>query len=188
MKGLWCYYLRRWSPQYCAELIKRCEKYNFETAVVGAHEVQTEVRRSRIKFIPSSDPDFRDVFNDLWLMAIEANQGWFGSHISRLEFFQLTEYQESDRGEYKTHHDVFWITNNEYHRKLSCTVQLTDSTAYEGGNFELIDGQAELPKAEDLRTQGTAFFFPSFINHKVNPVTKGTRYSLVAWFEGPKWR
>jgi len=44
------------------------------------------------------------------------------------------------------------------------------------------------PNAEQLKTQGTALIFPSFIVHKVNPVTKGTRHSLVAWIEGPKWR
>ena len=32
---------------------------------------------------------------------------------------------------------------------------------------------------------GTAIVFPSFMRHKVAPVTKGRRRSLVGWFLGP---
>ena len=45
----------------------------------------------------------------------------------------------------------------------------------------------EYPNKEEMRTQGTAIFLPSFINHAALPVTKGTRYSLAVWFEGPKF-
>ena len=36
--------------------------------------------------------------------------------------------------------------------------------------------------------QGTAIFFPSYMEHAVVPVTKGTRYSLVCWVLGPNFR
>jgi predicted 2-oxoglutarate/Fe(II)-dependent dioxygenase YbiX len=45
----------------------------------------------------------------------------------------------------------------------------------------------QYPDKEEIRTQGTAVFLPSFIPHAALPVTKGTRYSLAVWFEGPKW-
>ena len=52
---------------------------------------------------------------------------------------------------------------------------------YEGGNFEF-RGMGE---EECLEGEGTVIVFPSFNWHQVTPVTKGTRYSLVAWFVGP---
>ena len=36
--------------------------------------------------------------------------------------------------------------------------------------------------------QGQAVFFASFIKHRVAPVTRGVRKSLVMWFGGPPLR
>jgi len=65
-------------------------------------------------------------------------------------------------------------------RKLSMSVLLNDD--YEGGNFQM-HGQ----KKDDtlIQGEGSIIVFPSFIDHQVTPVTKGTRYSLVTWFVGP---
>jgi len=66
--------------------------------------------------------------------------------------------------------------------------QLSSPEEYEGGEFEMQPLHLNAPAQEHLRTQGTVLVFPSFVVHKVNPITKGTRHSLVAWMEGPKWR
>lgn len=189
MNGMWGYFMRKWSPEYCAEIIKKSEKYDWETGVVGNSQVDYNIRKSRVKFIQSDNPDFKDMFNDLWLMAIQANQQFFNFHITRLNFIQIGEYDSSIQGEYKKHHDVFWVNNDlSYHRKLSCSIQLSDPNDYIGGDLILdLDG-FETPSASDLRQQGTVIFFPSFIPHQVTPVVYGKRHSLVAWFEGPKWR
>ena len=52
---------------------------------------------------------------------------------------------------------------------------------FEGGDFEIYGEESELPK-------GSVIVFPSFIEHRVAPVIKGTRYSLVAWFVGPPFK
>lgn len=186
---MWGYFMRKWSPEYCAEIIKKSEKYVWETGVVGNSQVDYNIRKSRVKFIQSDNPDFKDMFTDLWLMALEANQKFFNFHITRLNFVQIGEYDSSIQGEYKKHHDVFWINNDlMHHRKLSCSIQLSNPNDYLGGDLVLdLDG-SESPLASDLRQQGTVIFFPSFIPHQVTPVVYGKRYSLVAWFEGPKWR
>ena len=36
--------------------------------------------------------------------------------------------------------------------------------------------------------QGHAIIFASFLNHRVNPVTRGVRQSLVCWFGGKPFR
>jgi PKHD-type hydroxylase len=69
-------------------------------------------------------------------------------------------------------------------RKLSMTVQLTDAAEYEGGDLEFHDDTD--PRRQ--RLLGTATIFPSYVAHRVTPVTSGTRRSLVAWACGPTFR
>jgi PKHD-type hydroxylase len=76
-------------------------------------------------------------------------------------------------------------------RKISMTVNLTDETAYEGGDLMLDLGDHTTRgkyKVEDAREQGTIIIFPSFLHHCVSPVTSGTRYSLVMWSLGEPWK
>ena len=191
MNGEWCYFKSYFNADYCNQIIRDLEVVEFQRSAVGFGESaieDTSVRRSRVKFINTSDWRFSYIFEELWKTAISANKDFFDFHISKLDFFQFTEYSASNLGEYKRHQDVFWMNDDpKYHRKLSCVIQLSDPLAYDGGDFELFDVQST-PNKEDIRLQGTVIFFPSFIFHQVNPVTRGTRYSIVAWFEGPKWR
>jgi PKHD-type hydroxylase len=69
-------------------------------------------------------------------------------------------------------------------RKLSMTIQLSDPAEYEGGQLEF-HGVADMPGA---RGRGSAVAFPSFLSHRVSPVTRGLRRSLVAWAYGPAYR
>jgi PKHD-type hydroxylase len=162
-----------------------------QEALVGTNQtthLNTDSRRSKIRFIYAGDWRFNYVFDELWKMALSANNDFFNLHLSRLNFIQLAEYDASYQGEYKEHHDVFWLNGDPfYHRKLSCIIQLSDPNTYEGGDFEITDAETA-PNVNDMRQQGTGIFFPSLIRHKANPVTKGTRYSIAAWFDGPKWR
>ena len=192
MNGEWCIFNNRWSSEYCDSIVKRTEKYSFYQAHIGNDKegvVDVSGRKSRVKFIHHTDQDFKDVFNDLWLAVSEANEKYFKFHISKLDSFQLTEYNAEYLGEYKKHKDVFWLNNDPYyHRKLSCVVQLTNPQLYTGGDLVLEDLEGGYPNIEQVRNQGSITYFPSFVSHAVTPVTSGIRHSLVAWFDGPKWR
>ena len=62
-----------------------------------------------------------------------------------------------------------------------------DSTEYEGGDFEIsvnTPTNNTIHKVEALQKKGSIVVFPSFVWHRVTPVTKGTRYSLVSWYLG----
>lgn len=190
MKGEWCYFNSYFSPEQCDNILELAKDIPAIPAPVGlaGNDINEEIRKSKVKFIHKENPNFSFLFDDLWKMAIKANDEWFGIHISRLNFIQLAEYDSSYGGEYKVHHDVFWTNEDPYyHRKLTAVIQLTNPREYEGGDLEIIDA-AEKPNPMDLRNQGTATFFPSCLYHKANPVTRGTRYSIACWFEGPKWR
>ena len=75
-------------------------------------------------------------------------------------------------------------------RKLSLTLQLTDKTKYEGGDFQfkwIEDSKKDLLNVitvDDAKDIGTVIIFPSFIHHQVSPITKGKRESLVNWSIG----
>jgi PKHD-type hydroxylase len=69
-------------------------------------------------------------------------------------------------------------------RKLSMSVQLCGEDEYAGGDLEL----CACPELDSRRRRGTIIVFPSFLAHRVTPVTQGTRYSLVAWAHGPPFK
>jgi PKHD-type hydroxylase len=83
--------------------------------------------------------------------------------------------------------------NNPEHgkiRKLSMTCQLTDGSEYQGGELEfdfrnydphMRDESKHLRQAKEILPKGSIIVFPSFVWHRVKPVTKGVRYSLVMW-------
>lgn len=190
MRGEWCYFKQAFPPEVCKQILELGLQLPVQDATLGVEgkNVDTQYRKSKVRFISKSDPNFTFLFDSMWKMAIQANDEWFKFHVTKMDYIQLAEYDASYQGEYKKHHDVFWINNDsEYHRKLSAVVQLTDPSTYEGGNLELYE-LSQYPDATEMRQQGTAIFFPSMIYHAATPVTRGTRYSLACWFDGPKWR
>ena len=99
---------------------------------------------------------------------------------------QFGEYDAEYGGKYDWHHDVNWINEKNFDRKLSIVVQLSNPDTYKGGDFEF--SEVESPKNEDWSKQGSILVFPSYLTHRVTEVTEGTRYSLVSWVRGPRWR
>ena len=80
-----------------------------------------------------------------------------------------TKYLSSEEGFYNWHEDITWCNDNMFQRKLSFSVQLSDSDDYEGGDL-IFDLPPELcPPKETVRKQGTIIIFPSFVRHMVTP-------------------
>ena len=189
MRGEWCYFKNHFTPEECKSILEMGLLLPAQEAKLGPDgEAQHDNwRKSKIRFIKKEHTQFEWLFDRMWKMAIRANDDYFDFHLSKIDYMQLAEYDSAYQGEYKKHHDVFWMNNDpKYHRKVSAVVQLTDPSEYEGGNFEVFADQK--PNADELRTQGTAIFIPSFLEHQATPVTSGVRYSLACWFDGPKFR
>jgi PKHD-type hydroxylase len=188
MKGEWCYFKSYLNPTTCDQLVNNVLTRPAVSGTVGrGQQVVESVRRSKVRFIGPQDPELGFFFDVLWRVALQANRDWFNFHLTKLDFFQIAEYRAEEQGEYRRHHDVFWVNDTDYHRKLSCIIQLSDPSDYEGGDLTFYDVN-QYPDAADLRAKGTVVFFPSFVSHAAVPLTRGTRYSLAAWFEGPKFR
>ena len=115
---------------------------------------------------------------------MEANDKFFQFDLwGMTEGLQFTEYSAPD-GQYDYHTDSMYNSNI---RKLSASIQLSNPNDYEGGDLRLYN-QNETIDADAIRQQGTVVMFPSFIEHQAEKVTKGKRYSLAAWWDGPCWR
>ena len=109
---------------------------------------------------------------------VEANKNW-GYDIQRLEQVQMSQYGIG--GHYNWHMDSKKPVNNEQ-RKLSISILLNED--FEGGGLEIESNKDE----NVLKYQGDIVVFPSFLQHRVLPVTDGTRYAAVSWAYGPTFR
>ena len=107
----------------------------------------------------------------------------FNFQFDRLEDpLQIIRYRPSERVDW--HIDCGGSESNGGRRKLSMTVQLSHGNEYDGGNLEFMGKQLH-PFA---RERGTMVSFPSFLSHRVTEVTRGLRYSLVAFADGSPFR
>jgi PKHD-type hydroxylase len=178
-------------PEICDKVIEMGNNLQLQDANIGFEsniQVDKDYRRSKIGWIQPWMPEWGGTFGYLHHLFQEANQNAFGFDLWSLREIQFTHYQADNEGTYDWHTDLHWLDEKPVHRKLSMVVQLSNPEDYEGGDLELRPPVKGSPDPKILRKRGTAICFPSMVEHRVTPVTKGERYSLVAWFEGPKFR
>lgn len=122
------------------------------------------------------------IFHRLATAINDINKQFFQFDLTGMEQgLQFTRYTAPGE-HYDWHIDKGYGTAS---RKLSLSVQLTDPDEYKGGELELMFGR----KAQKVpRQRGLVSFFPSYVLHRVRPVTQGTRHSLVAWISGPSFK
>lgn len=141
----------------------------------------TSVRRTRVSWLYNSEKDSW-LFEKLSDLVTNTNCRHY--HFDLTGFYeaaQLTNYVSSDHGTYDWHTD----RGPGPHRKLSIVVQLSDPCDYDGGELQL----HHATHIETVRKQrGFVTIFPSYILHRVTPVTRGTRQSVVLWVHGPNFR
>jgi len=161
------------SPEKCQDII---DSFRLDKGRQAETPTAKEHRKNHIHPIPFTE-DSQWLFELIADRVGRANMVEFQFNVSGLyNDLQLLEYNEGDH--YDWHIDIG--PGEAAYRKLSVIIQLTDPEEYEGGEVVFNAGtERDLP-----RDQGQIAVFPSFILHKVNPVTKGTRYSLVTWAQG----
>lgn len=172
-----------WIDEFCNHVEKT---YSAQDAMVGYDDEaeKTSYRESEVRWVDTQAE--AQMSQMLWTYIDRANRDAFDIDVRYLNQVQYTTYYGDKKGHYHWHHDVDWRSTQPFHRKLSVTVQLSDPNEYEGGDFEFDGDIDQLPP--EHKEKGTVLVFPSFYRHRVKPITKGIRKSLVAWFEGPHWR
>ena len=108
------------------------------------------------------------------------------------DFSEACQYTKYKKGQYYDWHYDSWdqpysnINNKNFFqkiRKLSVTISLSDPREYKGGvlEFQLPGKKPIIRKCKEILPKGSIVVFPSHIWHRVSPVTKGERKSLVVW-------
>ena len=175
------------TPEQCKMIIEagRAEPKNNagvgnEKGIKGGH-VDTNTRTSHISWIPFSK--MKDMYKDLDKIMQATNRNHFGFEGMTInEMAQYTEYPEGGFYEWHVDNDV----NCQHEppvRKISMTLLLSPESEFEGGDLELM-AEGKVAKIK----QGHAVFFASFIRHRVKPVIRGRRQSLVMWFGGTPFK
>ena len=187
MRGEWCYFESHFSKQECEDIIAKAKNLPTEKGRTGNASAGefTDIRRSKVSWIHSSTPELAHYFDRVDKLARWGNKDWFNFHLTNLPSLQFTEYDSAYGGKYGKHVDVFWISKNPTHRKLSIVINLSDPQDYTGADFMMYGVNSRPPDV--IKKQGSVLLFPSFIEHEVTPITSGIRYSLVGWYEGPQW-
>lgn len=142
-----------------------------------------DVRRSKIAWIkPEVNTEF--IFFKLSQALNKLNDAYFKYDLTGMEDLQFSEYDASYQGMYKNHTDDGFEAHG---RKLSFSLQLSAPEDYDGG--DLLIYRFRLDQSHAVKKQkGLLAAFPSHSIHEVTPVTRGTRYTLVGWVHGPRWR
>jgi PKHD-type hydroxylase len=141
------------------------------------------IRKSEVSWIKYDDADW--VYDRLAFVCRRLNSEYYQFDLHGfVEDFQFTIYYGDENGHYDWHIDRN-ASNIGSPRKLSLVLQLSDPTDYEGGSLEI--WSANQPDAVK-KERGYIAAFPSYVLHRVTPVTKGIRRSLVVWVAGPQFK
>lgn len=151
--------------------------------------VDKEIRRSKISFHTPTDENTW-IFLRLNSIIETMNNRWYNFDVNGYEMFQYTEYHDYHQGHYDWHCDMFLgnksLEASTETRKLSLTFLLNDPTKdFEGGELQF--GHENDHESAAMK-RGSIVLFPSWMLHRVTPVTRGVRKSIVVWVLGPKFR
>ena len=171
------------------------------------HEFKEFTLKKRQAF--TIDPKLGPVARDEWRKSkiIWLNENWiykellkyislanknagYNFVLKEAEPIQYTRYDSDNY--YHWHIDQTLESDKPDSRKMSICINLTDPDEFEGGDFwvskpHVVADKTEKIRLDFMRKRGSAVVFPSFVFHRVAPVTKGTRHSLVCWVRGPLW-
>lgn len=139
------------------------------------------VRNTRISWIEQSQ-ETNWLFQRLVGATSSINQQAYCFELSALESLQYTVYAAGEGSRYDWHVDH---GRTPRRRKLSLVLQLSAPTDYEGCELQIY-ASTQIDTAP--KTRGTLIAFPSYVLHRVTPITAGIRKSLVMWCSGPRFR
>ena len=188
---------KRIPDHICNKIIRHGISLQPKTAVIRESDVDEKLRKSNVSWFHT------ERWIGKWIIdgakQVCRQVGW---DITWPESIQFTVYNAPD-GHYSWHQDCYGLDNSEYansenmnsrQRKVSIVSNITDPSEYEGGELEIIDPTVspDAPMEDKIvkvsKERGQVCVFPSFLYHRVTPITKGTRYSLVCWLRGPEYK
>lgn len=177
----------RFTNQECDKIIGLTKQYYPSSASVGGSKdnskIAREVRSAKI-FVLENDEENKWIYEKISNIVSVVNTLHFDYDISGITHgVQLIEYSSDTeiQGHYNWHVDA---GNGEpAHRKISISTQLSGPNDYQGCEL-LINNHAH--EVVGSKERGSVHLFPSYMLHKVAPITSGIRYALVIWIHGSR--
>ena len=173
------------SPKQCQMVIDKGMSLKSEEAKVGMGQrpgggYDPDKRITTISWIPFKE--MPEMYRDIEMNMLQANNNHFGFKRMQLtEPGQFTHYPTGGFYDWHMDNDIIGKLQPPV-RKISMTLLLSDPSTFEGGELEFMS-KGKTAKLE----QGQAMFFASWLQHRVKPVIRGERSSLVMWFGGPSF-
>jgi PKHD-type hydroxylase len=151
-------------------------------AMIGGGQHKPNIRRSRVSWLELSEQT-QWLFSRVFSLAHAANTeaGWDFEIVGPSRSLQLAEYDDVELGTFDWHLDIG--SGKAAARKISVAIEI--ESAEEGGVLQFRPGS--MPRSVPKRP-GLATVFPAYLPHRLTPVTRGRRLSLVAWICGPQFR
>lgn len=166
-------------------IIQLCESIDLERGLVNKG-YESKARSSLVNFHrPNEENNW--LFEKLFKTTDILNNRFYGYNLTGFESFQYTVYNQTDYFDW--HLDMNFgkeetLLETSLPRKMSFSLLLSDPNDFEGG--ELIIDTGEPITTE--KVFGRVYCFPSFVRHRISPITSGVRKSLVWWALGPKFK
>ena len=202
----YCWYFKSAVPsRICDLIIKQGLAQNESMARTGGLLENKKLTKDEIKHIKRKRHSDITWLNDPWIYrelhpyVHEANKqagwnfDWERSESCQFTKYKLNQYYDWHTDGWSKPYNKPYTLNHGKVRKLSMTCQLTDGSEYEGGELEfdfrnydpnMRDESKHVKQVKQILPKGSIVVFPSFVWHRVKPITKGTRYSLVMWSLG----
>lgn len=186
----WVYWDDAFTDEELERIVLYCESFDLEQGTLLDTKVKEEVEKHRVSDVRfhERNPENAWIFDRLNFAIQAVNEKFYNFDLNGYSKFQYTTYDSEKNGHYDWHMDTSVgrtpIDDIEM-RKLSLTLLLNDT--FKGGEFCINLGSEKNADFPPMK-KGRIILFPSFMNHRVQPVTMGTRRSLVVWVLGPKFR
>ena len=182
-------------PDVCESIVKDCKQNILKEATIYGSDKKgrddPEIRKTSVHFIKDKDNEINEL---AWHFLREANKIQFNYNLEYFQAIQFAEYK--DGGFYGWHQDASGIDPDNETRKLSLTLVLSNPDNFEGGELQFYNGGRPMEDmgeitgeqvTNDIKAQGSVVVFDSRDWHRVTPVTKGVRHSIVCWTVGPNF-
>lgn len=173
------------SPEIVSSMRNVCDDIIQKTGAIDLATGDNKTRKAFTSYLPRIVLT-KPIYQQIGELARTINSTHYGLDISGfIENGLIYTVYDTTGDHYDWHTDK---TDRNGTRKdfvkMTVVVQLSDPSEYEGGVVEIMtDGIISVPK-----TQGLAYAIPGWTPHRVTPVTRGTRKSLVVWTAGTKFK
>tara|TARA_Y100000401_G_C8311547_1_gene220021 strand:- start:64 stop:639 length:576 start_codon:yes stop_codon:yes gene_type:complete len=189
LENYYWYFKKALPKNTCENIIKTYKNKKFHKGTIGVKDKDKKNLKTRNTDIVFIDEPwlYREI--QPFTNVANRNANW-NFNLDWTEKIQFGCYRKNSH--YDWHCDSTTVNKENRYRKVSTIVMLSNPSDYEGGQLKFQFRNNVDPTIEDTlvdgNLQGNIIVFPSYVWHKVEPVTKGVRYSLVTWTWGPPFK